>query len=217
MKQERAVRTRQAILAAACAVFEQRGYEAATITEILKVAGVTKGALYFHFDSKDTLAQGVLGEQDQRITIPPQSTKVQELVDTSLVHAYRVRTNLLVRAGVRLSLDQRIDGLDRSGPFLRWRDATLNLLDAAMEQGELLPHVVTTETADIFVGAFAGLQSLSHTLNGYADLEYRISALQRHLTPSVCVPAVLAVIDFSPERGARIAREIDEAAVAEVA
>ncbi|MEU6055350.1 ScbR family autoregulator-binding transcription factor [Streptomyces xanthochromogenes] len=211
MRQERAVRTRQAILEAAAAVFEQRGYEAATITEILKVAGVTKGALYFHFESKEALAQGVLGEQDQKIAVRAQSTKVQELVDTALLHAYRVRTNSLVRAGVRLSLDQRADGIDRSGPFLRWREATLHLLDSAMRQGELLPHVVTAETADVYVGAFAGLQSMSQTLSGYEDLEYRIATLQRHLLPSICVPAVLAVVDFSPERGARIAHEIDEA------
>lgn len=62
-RQERAVRTRRAILEAAAAVFDERGYEAATIADILARAGVTKGALYFHFCSKQELAQGVLDEQ----------------------------------------------------------------------------------------------------------------------------------------------------------
>lgn len=62
-RQERAVRTRRAILEAAAAVFDERGYEAATIADILARAGVTKGALYFHFSSKQELAQGVLDEQ----------------------------------------------------------------------------------------------------------------------------------------------------------
>ncbi|CAM5705474.1 hypothetical protein SBADM41S_10882 [Streptomyces badius] len=43
-KQDRAIRTRQAILMAAARAFEKYGYQAATITEILKSADVTKGA-----------------------------------------------------------------------------------------------------------------------------------------------------------------------------
>lgn len=62
-KQDRAIRTRRAILEAAAIVFEKQGFQAATITDILKMAGVTKGALYFHFQSKEALAHGVLNEQ----------------------------------------------------------------------------------------------------------------------------------------------------------
>ncbi len=56
--QDRAILTRQAILTAAAGVFEERGYRAATISEILARAGVTRGALYFHFPSKEDLAEG---------------------------------------------------------------------------------------------------------------------------------------------------------------
>ncbi|MFD8655358.1 TetR family transcriptional regulator, partial [Streptomyces mirabilis] len=59
VRQERAVRTRRLILDAAASVFDERGYEAATIGEVLARAGVTKGALYFHFPSKRALAEGV--------------------------------------------------------------------------------------------------------------------------------------------------------------
>lgn len=57
-QQERAVRTRRAVLEAAATVFADHGYTAATVADILKTAGVTKGALYFHFDSKEALARG---------------------------------------------------------------------------------------------------------------------------------------------------------------
>ncbi|MEV6183872.1 helix-turn-helix domain-containing protein, partial [Streptomyces sp. NPDC052015] len=59
-RQERAIRTRQTILVAAAEVFDEVGYEAATISDVLKRSGVTKGALYFHFTSKQELAQAVL-------------------------------------------------------------------------------------------------------------------------------------------------------------
>ena len=84
--QDRAIRTRQSILSAAAGVFEERGYQAATISEILTAAEVTKGALYFHFPSKEHLAQGVLSQQDGQTSIP-RACKVQELVDMGMLHA----------------------------------------------------------------------------------------------------------------------------------
>ncbi|MER6136985.1 ScbR family autoregulator-binding transcription factor [Streptomyces sp. NPDC001815] len=205
VKQDRAIRTRQTILAAAATVFEKRGYQAATITEILATANVTKGALYFHFQSKDHLAQGVLEEQDQRLVVPARNTKVQEIVDTVALQAYRLQTDPMVRAGVRLSLDQQATELDRSGPFLRWSEIVLGLLREA--DGELLPHVVATETADVLVGSFAGVQAMSQTISGYQDLNHRISGLLRHILPNVVLSSVLATLDLSPGRGAQVYRE----------
>lgn len=204
-KQDRAIRTRRVILEAAAQVFEEQGYQATTISEILQRAGVTKGALYFHFESKKELAQGVLEAQDLDFVLPPQDIRLQELVDVGAVHAYRLQTNPLVQAGVRLSLDQQAHGFDRSGPFLRWRDTIMELLVAAKKQNELLPHVEPLPTADVYVGAFAGIQSMSHALTGYQDLRSRLALLQRHLLPSIAVPSVLAALDLSPERGKRLA------------
>ncbi|MFJ6797970.1 ScbR family autoregulator-binding transcription factor [Streptomyces sp. NPDC091268] len=205
-EQVRAIRTRQTILMSAAKVFESRGYQAATISEILTAAGVTKGALYFHFQSKDELAQGVLSEQDQRIVVPERASKIQEMADTVLLHAHRLQVDPLVRAGVRLSMDQQ-PGLDRSGPFLRWGEISTEMITKAQAQGELLPHVVPAETADVIVGAFAGIQSMSQAVSDYADLPGRVSALLRHLLPSVTMPAVLASLDLSDTRGADVYAE----------
>lgn len=210
-EQLRAIRTRQTILMAAAKVFESRGYQAATISEILTAAGVTKGALYFHFQSKDDLAQGVLAEQDQRLVVPDRSSKVQEAVDVVMLHAYRLQTDPLVRAGVRLSMDQQ-PGLDRSGPFLRWGEVCSDLFTKAQAQGELLPHVVPSETADVFVGAFAGVQSMSQAISDYSDLTQRVSALLRHMVPSISNASVLASLDLAESRGAVVYAEALSAA-----
>lgn len=207
-QQDRAIRTRQSILAAAAKVFEERGYQAATIADILSTAGVTKGALYFHFASKDQLAQGVLGEQDQRFVIPERACKLQEAADVVLLHAYRLQTDPMVRAGVRLTLDHRAEGLDRSGPFLRWSAVLQELLEKGQAQGELLPHVVPSVTADIVVSTFAGVQSMSQAVSDYADLRAKSSDLLRHLFPSVAVPSVLASLDLAEDRGQRVYKEI---------
>lgn len=207
-KQDRAIRTRQTILEAAAVVFERQGYQAATITEILKVAGVTKGALYFHFQSKEELALGVFDAQEPPEQVPPQPLKLQELVDMGLWFTYRLRTNLLTRAGVRLSMDQQAHTLDRRGPFLRWREMLLGLLNQAQENGELLPHVNTAEAAELIMGAFTGIQVVSQTLSDYADLEERYISMQRHILPSLTVPSVLAALDLSAGRTERITAEL---------
>ncbi|MFJ9024887.1 ScbR family autoregulator-binding transcription factor [Streptomyces sp. NPDC102259] len=210
VKQDRAIRTRQTILTAAAKVFEERGYQAATISEILITAGVTKGALYFHFPSKEDLAEGVIHEQDHDLPIPLRACKVQQLVDTVVLHAYRLRTDPLVRAGVRLALDQQAQGLDRSGPFLRWSDVGIALLQQAQDQGELMPHIVPAETADVLVGAFAGVQAMSQAMSNYQDLPHRVTALLRHVLPSVVVPSVLAAVDITEGRGAFVHGELED-------
>ncbi|MFE6826196.1 ScbR family autoregulator-binding transcription factor [Streptomyces sp. NPDC057690] len=208
VKQDRAIRTRQTILSAAAKVFEEHGYQAATISEILTTAGVTKGALYFHFPSKEHLAEGVLHEQDQLLPIPDRTCKIQQFVDTVMLHAHRLQTNAMVRAGVRLSLDQQALGLDRSGPFLRWSHISRDLLEKAQAQGELLPHVNTNETADVMVGSFAGVQAMSQAVCDHQDLPQRVNALLRHVLPSVVMPSVLASVDLTRTRGATVDTEL---------
>ncbi|MFB6814018.1 ScbR family autoregulator-binding transcription factor [Streptomyces sp. NPDC056347] len=210
-EQLRAIRTRQTILSAAAKIFEEHGYQAATISQILTEAGVTKGALYFHFQSKEDLAQGVLAEQDQLIIAPARPSKVQEIVDVVMLHAHRLQTDPMVRAGVRLSMDQSARNLDRSGPFLRWAEVGLSLLEQAQAQGELLPHISPAETADVIVGSFAGIQSMSQAVCEYRDLVKRVSALMRHVLPSAVVPSVLASLDLSEGRGAAVYAEAAKA------
>lgn len=203
-KQDRAIRTRRKIMEAAATVFDREGYKAATITEILKTAGVTKGALYFHFPSKEALAYGILEEQQSETATEPQSIRLQELVDNGLVLAHRLGSEPLVRASVRLTLDHQAQGLDRQAPFHAWTDLNLRILEGAKKQGELLPHVVPAQTAELCVAAFAGIQLMSHTMSDYADLPERLSVFLRHILPCVAVPPVLAAIDLMPERGRRL-------------
>ncbi|MFG2425115.1 TetR family transcriptional regulator [Streptomyces sp. NPDC048448] len=194
VRQERAIRTRRAILNAAASVFDERGYEAATIGEVLTRAGVTKGALYFHFPSKQALAEGVLAEQFSGFTLAPRASKLQELVDMGLSLAYRMRRN-------------PVGAIFGTWTITTWLDATEKVLREAREQGELLPHVDPAESAWVFSAAWTGVQVYSHTLAGREDLERRVSALFEHLLPSIAVPAVLGKLVTDPARAAEVAAE----------
>ncbi|MGW7276608.1 ScbR family autoregulator-binding transcription factor [Streptomyces sp. NPDC054864] len=208
-KQDRAIRTRRTILIAAASVFEEHGFQAATITDILSAAGVTKGALYFHFQSKEDLAYGVMAAQGRHMGIvPPRTCKAQEVIDTVLLQTYRLQEDPMVRAGVRLAMDQHATELDRGTSFQDWGKGMTDLLEQAKEQGELLPHVVPSDTADLVVGAYAGVQSMSQAVSSYADLNHRTSVLLRHIMPNVVQSSVLTTIDLTPERGAAIYAEV---------
>jgi len=206
-QQERAVRTRRAVLEAAAAVFAERGYAAATIGEILTRAQVTKGALYFHFDSKAALAQGVLEAQVTTDYHVPRELKLQEWVDAGLTLAKRLPQEPLLLAGVRLSAD--LQGREVFGSaWPAWTELTAAFLSEAKERGEVLPHVVPSESAQVFLGAWIGVQYVSQAMSGWADLEVRMSALFNHMLPAITAPAVLVRLDTAPDRGARVIAEV---------
>ncbi|MCL8017856.1 ScbR family autoregulator-binding transcription factor [Streptomyces sp. AS02] len=209
-RQDRAIRTRRSILEAAAQVFGERGYASATVEQILNHAGVTRGALYFHFSSKEEVALGVLEAQMPTDRLPERSSKLQKLVDHGMVMAYRLQHDPLVQAGVSLALDQGARELDRNSAFRAWSDQLERILAEARGQGELLPHIDVTDTAELLTGAFSGVQAMSQARCNRADLGHRVSVLLRHVLPSISTPAMLAALDLSPERGERVFQEYRE-------
>lgn len=55
ISREQVAENRQAVLDAAATLFRERGFEGVTVAEIMKAAGLTHGAFYGHFASKDDL------------------------------------------------------------------------------------------------------------------------------------------------------------------
>jgi AcrR family transcriptional regulator len=63
---ERSTATRRRILDASRELFAERGWAATSVDEVVRRAGVTKGALYHHFRDKTDLLRAVYEEQEQR-------------------------------------------------------------------------------------------------------------------------------------------------------
>ena len=78
LPQQRARETRTKILDAARKVFGDRGFGQATIEEIAGAAGVSNGALYHHFATKQELFKAILtdhiSEQHFEISSTGQAT-----------------------------------------------------------------------------------------------------------------------------------------------
>ncbi|MEU8678613.1 ScbR family autoregulator-binding transcription factor [Streptomyces sp. NPDC048560] len=204
VQQQRAIRTRKVFLKAAAEVFNEHGYDAATIAAILDRAGLTKGALYFHFTSKEELARGVLQEAVTTDGVSPQAFKLQEWIDAALLLAYRLPREPLLSAAIRLSVDPRARNLFGT----RWPDWITygaELLTEAKERGELLPHVNPATTSRLLVGAWTGVQVVRESMpERPLALVTEISALFETILPNITQPAVLARLDTSPYRAERI-------------
>jgi AcrR family transcriptional regulator len=67
LSQRRKAETRQGLLDAAYQVFAQRGYAQATIDDIAAAGGVSKGAVYHHFASKEQLFRALLVDHGHEV------------------------------------------------------------------------------------------------------------------------------------------------------
>ncbi len=65
-KAQKSTETREAILAASLKLFARNGFASTSMDDIARAAGLTKGALYWHFTSKETLFQAILGRMRSR-------------------------------------------------------------------------------------------------------------------------------------------------------
>jgi len=67
-QEERSRATRAALVYAAHRLFAERGYAAVSADEVVAAAGVTRGALYHHFDDKRDLFRSVFEDVERSLT-----------------------------------------------------------------------------------------------------------------------------------------------------
>lgn len=70
----RRARTRERLIDAAAQAIAERGFQATTLDEIAARAGMTKGAIYDNFDSKDELFFAVIEARPNRLPMPEKQT-----------------------------------------------------------------------------------------------------------------------------------------------
>ncbi|MFJ6618169.1 TetR family transcriptional regulator [Kitasatospora sp. NPDC091335] len=123
MVQERSERTRGRLVEAGAELFDRRGYAGATLGEIAAAAGVTKGALYFHFASKEELARAVSEQAERSLRsacAEPRaaSSPLQGLIDAGHWLVDALGTDPVVRAAFRLGREDtgRQAGPTTAGP-----------------------------------------------------------------------------------------------------
>src|SRR4051794_14699992 len=157
---ERTQATRDALIAAARKLFTARGYDQVGTEEIVRTAGVTRGALYHQFGDKASLLEAVYERIEAEST-----ERVARVVLGSELHS----PIAAMKAGVEAFLDEcakpelRQIALHDAPAVLgweRWREIGavngLGLIEAslaaAVEAGEIRP-VPVKPTAHLLMGA----------------------------------------------------------------
>ncbi|MER6200250.1 ScbR family autoregulator-binding transcription factor [Streptomyces sp. NPDC001586] len=189
-RQERAEITRQAILDGAATAFDLSGYDGTSLSDVVKYAGVTKGALYFHFQSKEALARSLMDEHFQISEHVPgvENPGLQTVIDLSHLMAHGLRTNVRIRAGIRLVIEFGAFTTPDPTPYDAWIATCRSCLTPAQEQGDIHPTLDVRALATLLVGAFTGIQVTSHVRTRREDLHTRVTDLWSFLLPTI-VPA----------------------------
>ena len=86
-QEERRAATRRALMAAARALFAERGFAATSTPEIVAAAGVTRGALYHHFADKTALFAAVVEAEHQAVAAAVEAAAGGEAAPEDMVEA----------------------------------------------------------------------------------------------------------------------------------
>lgn len=197
-KQERGTRSRRAILEAAAEVFDLRGFDAASTNEILARSGLTRGALYHHFPSKEAIAVALLDAHSEALVVPEHSTRFQAIIDLTFAFAGRLQRDPVLRASVRLAVERTSFPRPLNTPYDQSSAAIRDLLEQAREQGEILPGLDLGEATTMIVGTFTGMQVMSQVYTNRKDLPERVTTMWRLLLPAMVAPGMIGNLRITP-------------------
>ncbi len=141
---EDAAKTRQSLLIAARSVFSRKGYASTTLEEIAQEAGLTRGAIYWHFGSKAELYLALLDEYSGKGGEIIQAAAAQggtlvEILGRVFVRMLEaMETDLALREVMEISLFKTERTPDLVAALQGRRENTQSLVQsiaAAMQQG----------------------------------------------------------------------------------
>jgi AcrR family transcriptional regulator len=151
---EEAEKTRKAILEASLKVFSTKGFARTRLEDVAREAGVTRGAIYWHFDNKAALYGSAVSESvsgyEERLTgillsdLPPM-TKIRTLMKEWLV---TLEEDEAYRTSVEMALtktefdDQTMDAVRNWFDFIdNLQQAMVDLIREGTAIGEVHPNV----------------------------------------------------------------------------
>ncbi|MEU3648305.1 ScbR family autoregulator-binding transcription factor [Lentzea sp. NPDC034063] len=190
-QQDRAYATREAILRAAAEEFDRLGYERTSLTAVLARAGLTKGAFYFHFPSKEAVADALVERQSELWAQLRESWRVRGLDPLSALHgmfaesADRMAADVVLRAGVRLNADREVGYPGVPSTHVMWEKLVAAYVIEAAERGDLRPGTDPEAVARTLCSAALGSRLISSATTACADFPARIREVLGHVLPCV--------------------------------
>ena len=165
-------RTRQHLLQAAFQEMYKSGYQSADLDAILGKAGVTKGALYHHFENKEALGYAVIEEVITAMTrekwlrpLENARNPIDALIGIFATAPLKMED---IRGGCPLNnLAQEMSSLHEgfrkriAKGFAIWHDAIANGLREGQKVKQVRSDIDPEETATFIMALYEGYVSLS--------------------------------------------------------
>lgn len=166
-----AAETRDTILTAAEQVFLERGLTQSTLMQIACQAGVTRGAIYFHFQDKLDIFQAIIN----RTCFPHEEIMLQAaacdhpnplfVLEQSILTAIELFTTNERQQNVFTIIHQRCEYVGEIAPLMaHLKEARANvlslftgLLEIAERRGQLSPDWTSKSAAEILLAILGGL------------------------------------------------------------
>ncbi|MFF3574768.1 TetR family transcriptional regulator [Nocardia jiangxiensis] len=181
-QQERARRTRAAIIRSAAVEFGKSGYAAASLNRILEGSRATKGAMYFHFDSKEDLARAVLDAAVERYrTSIERWLGRTDLGPLDILRgmldevALRLDNDIIIQAEFRLIIEPEFHRDVQAGGGRILGRAIRMLAVRAIDQKQLRPDADPDKFARTLTAALAGQRYVTDMVGGPADMRMRFT------------------------------------------
>ncbi len=182
-RQARSEATRRKIIDAAVELFSEVGFATVGLVDIVVRAELSKGALYFHFDSKELLAAAIMQEGAAsvldafRATCESSSPALENIIHGTFVVADVLTSDKVARTGAQLT---RALG-EFNGTASRTYDAWVALITEqarrAGAEGDLRGDLDAVAVSEAIVAAMIGGELMTGTAAGGDDLVRRFKRL----------------------------------------
>jgi TetR/AcrR family transcriptional regulator, transcriptional repressor for nem operon len=160
-------RTRGLLLQAAFEEMYRAGFRSADLDAILAAAGVTKGALYYHFENKEALGYAVVDEiiasnLHQKWVQPLRNAKNPIDVLVRIIQSESLKREDVQRGCPLLNLSQEMSGLDEgfrrrtARVYKDWHDAMAEALREGQKRRIVRSDINPKETATFLIAAWEG-------------------------------------------------------------
>ncbi|MGZ6777445.1 MAG: ScbR family autoregulator-binding transcription factor [Mycobacterium sp.] len=197
VRQARSEATRKKIINAAVDLFADMGYQATGLGDIIVRAELTKGALYYHFDSKDALATAIIEDAAHTATSAfrnigePTAPALENMIHGVFVVADLIRTDKTVRTGAQLL---RTFGGFNEATVLTHGHLLVEMVNRARQaiaEGDLRDDLDPQTVGEVVVSAMLGAELVSNVSTGGSDLIERIAKTWSLLLPAVATEGSL--------------------------
>jgi TetR/AcrR family transcriptional repressor of nem operon len=188
--------TRQEIIRKAAPIFNQRGYDGAALSDLMRATGLEKGGIYRHFESKQQLA-GEAFDYAWKLAIDTRFEGTQDVPNAVdrlklFVRNFRERRAGLVPGGCPL-LNTAIDS-DDGRPQLRrkarqaldyWLDRLQSIAEEGKRRREVHSAVDPAELAVLIVSTLEGGLMVSRLQRRDDALDFACRHLAEYLETNI--------------------------------